>query len=189
MMRLFWPSACLNPKCGTDGQIMPDVDSSVAQDWDTFGLVIGGASGALIGLLFVAISIRAPTIAASADLRGRAAQTLVIFVSPLMVAIMISIPGQPDWVFGAELVLLAALLTVGLVVLDHRARRSGVQRGLSRTLKVVNPSTLTAAGMAVSGVLLLAGVRWGIFVLVPSVCAAIVGGLASAWLFLTALGD
>jgi hypothetical protein len=168
---------------------MPEVDSTVAQHWDTFGLVIGGASGALIGLLFVAISIRAPTIAVSADLRARAAQTLLIFVLPLLVAIMISVPAQADWVFGAELVGLAALLAIALVVLDRRARISGSERRLARTLKAVNPSTITAVGTAAAGVLLLAGVQWGIFLLVPSVCVAIVGGLASAWLFLTAIAD
>jgi hypothetical protein len=114
---------------------------------------------------------------------------LVIFVSPLLVAIMISIPAQPVWVLGTQLVLLATLLVAGLVVLGRRARTGGSERRLSRTLKVVNPSTITAAGTAVSGVLLLAGVRWGIYLLVPSVCVAVVGGLASAWLFLTALGN
>ena len=53
----------------------------------------------------------------------------------------------------------------------------------------VTAKGVLAVRMAVAGVLLLCGVGWGVFVLVPSVCVAIVGGLASAWLFLTALGD
>jgi len=35
--------------------------------WDTFALVIGGAAGALIGLLFVSVSIRIDVISASPD--------------------------------------------------------------------------------------------------------------------------
>lgn len=165
------------------------MSGTVSQDWDTFCLVIGGASGALIGLLFVAISIRATTIEGSADLRNRAAQTLVIFVTPLLIAIMISVPAQADWLFGAELVGLAVLLAISLVALDRRSQDGGSDRRLSRTLKVVSPNTVTAVGTAAAGVLMLCGIRWGVFLLVPSVCVAIVGGLASAWLFLTALAD
>ena len=165
------------------------MDGSVSQDWETFGLVIGGAAGALIGLLFVAISIRATTIAAAPDLRNRAAQTLVIFVSPLLIAILIAIPAQPDWLLGAEFVVLAVLLAVVLVLLDRRTWDGGSDRRLSRILKVVSPNTVTATGIAATGVLMLCGLRWGIYVLAPSMCVAIVGGLASAWLFLTALGE
>jgi hypothetical protein len=43
--------------------------------WDTFAVIIGGAAGALVGLLFVAVSIRVTSIAASPELRNRAAQT------------------------------------------------------------------------------------------------------------------
>jgi hypothetical protein len=38
--------------------------------WDAFGLVIGGATGALLGLLFVAVSIRAEPIGRSNELRN-----------------------------------------------------------------------------------------------------------------------
>jgi hypothetical protein len=31
---------------------------AIAQQWDTFALVVGAAAGALVGLLFVAISSR-----------------------------------------------------------------------------------------------------------------------------------
>jgi len=39
--------------------------------WDTFAVVIGGAAGALIGLLFVSVSIRIEVISASPDFRNR----------------------------------------------------------------------------------------------------------------------
>lgn len=70
----------------------------------------------LVGLVFVAISIRAATIAASADLRNRAAQTLSIFGSLLVVAVLLSIPAQPNRVLGAELLTRAALLTALLPI-------------------------------------------------------------------------
>ena len=47
--------------------------------WDTFAQIIGTAAAALIGLLFVAVSIRIASIARSQELRNRAAQTLTLF--------------------------------------------------------------------------------------------------------------
>ena len=53
----------------------------------------------------------------------------------------------------------------------------------------MNPSTLTALGIAIADGLMVAGVDWVDFILVPVICAAMVGGLANACLLLTKLTD
>jgi hypothetical protein len=158
-------------------------------EWDTFAVVVGGSAGALVGLLFVAISIHAARMAASADLRGRAAQTLVIFAALLLIALLMAIPEQSQRVLGVEFLLLAVLVATALIWLDRLARQTDSPRPVARTLKNVNPSTLTAAGIALAGGLMVFGVDWADFALVPVICAAMVGGLASAWLLLTKLTD
>jgi hypothetical protein len=75
--------------------------------WDTFAVVIGGAAGALIGLLFVSVSIRIDVISASPDFRNRGAATLCLFATVLLVAILLVVPDQDAWELGAELLLLA----------------------------------------------------------------------------------
>lgn len=50
-------------------------------DWQGFAEMIGAASGALTGLLFVAVSLNASRIAGHPGLRASAAQTLVLFVA------------------------------------------------------------------------------------------------------------
>ena len=158
-------------------------------EWDTFAVIVGGSAGALVGLLFVAISIHAGRIAESADLRGRAAQTLVIFAALLLIALLLAIPEQSQRVLGAEFLVLAVLVAVALILLDRLARNTDSPRGVASTVKNVNPSTLTALGIAIAGGLMVAGVDWADFVLVPVICAAMVGGLASAYLLLTKLTD
>ena len=101
-------------------------------EWDTFAVVVGGSAGALVGLLFVAISIHAARMAASPDLRGRAAQTLVIFAALLLIALLLAIPEQSQRVLGAEFLLLAALVTTALIWLDHRARQTDSPRPVAR---------------------------------------------------------
>ena len=158
-------------------------------EWDTFAVVVGGSAGALVGLLFVAISIHAARMAESADLRGRAAQTLVIFAALLLIALLLAIPEQSQRVLGAEFLLLAALVAAALIWLDRLARHTDSPRPEARTLQNVNPSTLTAVGIALAGGLMVFDVDWADFALVPVICAAMVGGLASAWLLLTKLTD
>ena len=61
---------------------------------DTFAVIIGGAAGALIGLLFVSVSIRIEVISASPDFRNRGAATLSLFTTVLLVAVLLGI-SQP----------------------------------------------------------------------------------------------
>ena len=50
--------------------------------WANFAVLVGGASAALTGLLFVAVSLNLDRILGSAPLRAAAAQTLIVLVSP-----------------------------------------------------------------------------------------------------------
>jgi hypothetical protein len=152
--------------------------------WDTFAVVIGGAGGALIGLLFVSVSIRIDVISASPDFRNRGAATLSLFVTVLLVAILLVIPGQDAWQLGAELLVLACALGGVLWWLNRRATAQPSSQPISRVLGVVSPDVITTILLAAAGVLLLAGVDDGIYVVIPAVIAAIAGGVASAWLFL-----
>ena len=62
------------------------------ESWEEFAVVTGGAAAALTGLLFVAVSIRIEVIAASTDLRSRAAQTLTLFLAITLVAPVVRDP-------------------------------------------------------------------------------------------------
>jgi hypothetical protein len=158
-------------------------------EWDTFAVVLGGSAGALVGLLFVALSIHAKHISESPDLRGRAAQTMVVFAALLLAALVMAIPNQPDWALGVEFVAVAVVIAVFLILLDRLAKTHDSHDRVATMLDKVNPSVMTAGGLAVTGILLLCGVHWAHFVLVPTACAAVIGGLASAFLLLTALTD
>jgi hypothetical protein len=152
--------------------------------WDTFAVVIGGAAGALIGLLFVSVSIRIEVISASPDFRSRGAATLSLFMSVLLVAILLVVPGQEAWELGAELLVLALALGGVLWWLNRRAAAHPSAQPISRILGTVSPDTITTVLLFAAGALLLAGIDEGVYVVIPAVIAAITGGVASAWLFL-----
>jgi hypothetical protein len=155
------------------------------ESWDTFAVIVGGAAAALLGLLFIAISIRLAAIAQSVELRSRSAETLTLFGIVLLLAVLLAIPAQPQRVLGSEVVALAVLGGIGLFLLDWRAGRERGQQVIGRVLEMVSPNTVTTVLLLVAGLLLVFNVDAGMYVLVAPVIAAFVGGITSAWLFMT----
>jgi hypothetical protein len=122
--------------------------------WSTFAEICGTASASLIGLLFVAVSIRIDLIAPSQELRNRAAQTLSLFGTVLIVAILTAVPGQPTRALGAELTALAIITAGGLIVLDRRARAHASSQAIARALELLTPTTIVSITLFASGALL-----------------------------------
>jgi hypothetical protein len=66
-----------------------------AADWGGFGGAMAGATAALTGLLFVAVSLNLGRILEFPGLPTRAAQTLMLFAAPLFTGLLLIVPGQP----------------------------------------------------------------------------------------------
>jgi hypothetical protein len=159
------------------------------QAWETFAGISGTAAAALTGLLFVAVSIRIAYIAKSQELRNRAAQTLSLFGTVLIVSLLIAIPRQAPPTLGAELVVLAVLTGAGLYVLGLRAKGDRSNQAIAPVLEAVTPTTVTSLLLLAAGIVLAFGVPAGLYVLVVPVLIALVSGIVSAWLLLTKLTE
>lgn len=155
--------------------------------WSDFAVVTGGAAAALMGLLFVAVTLRIDAMTRARDLRSRAAQTLTLFAIALGVAIVLTVPGQSRLVLGLEFIAIAALGGIGLLVLDTRAQRVPHQDPIAGILNRVGPNVSTIALVALAGALTASGLPWGIVLLLPAQLAALICGVASAWVFLTSI--
>ena len=150
--------------------------------WHDFAVTVGGLAGALTGLLFVALSIKGEALAASVSLRSRAAQTLVLFVTPAIAAIVVVAP-QPRLGVGVELLVLAAISGAALFVLDRRAGHDA-QNIAARYVERASPNTVTAVLTGIAGLTMLLRAGGGLYWLIPAVLAGLVGGVINAWLFL-----
>lgn len=158
---------------------------STAADWHDFATMIGGASGALTGLLFVAVSLNANRIAGHAGLRASAVQTLVLFLTPLLTATALLVPHQPDWVLGAELTAIGVI--GGWVLLANRHGKLGLAAEDLRLVSIFShpvPNVLVMALVMTGGVILTAGQRAGLYLLFPAIIVAFVSGVLNAWYFL-----
>ena len=150
--------------------------------WHDFGVTIGGLAGALTGLLFVAVSIKSDTLAKSRSLRSRAGQTLVLFMTSALAAIVLVAP-QPGDALGGELLALAAASAAILYILDRRGGHDQASR-VARYIERASPNAITSVFFGVAGVTFLVTAGGGLYWLIPAAVASLVGGVINAWLFL-----
>jgi hypothetical protein len=150
--------------------------------WRDFAASVAALAGALTGLLFVAVSIKSEALARSRSLASRAAQTLVLFMSSAITAILIVAP-QPGLALGAELLAAALLSGGGLFVLDRRAGHD-LQSGVARYIERASPNTVTAVLIGIAGLTFLLKAGGGLYWMIPAVLASLAGGVINAWLFL-----
>ena len=150
--------------------------------WLGFGEALAAVAGALTGLLFVALSVKGDALAASRSLRSRAAQTLVLFMTSVLIAVVLVAP-QPRAALGAELLAVAAVSGVILLVLDRRAGHS-TDRGVARYIERFSPNTVSAVLVGVAGLTFLLRAGGGLYWLIPAAVTSLLGGVVNAWLFL-----
>jgi modulator of FtsH protease len=154
-------------------------------DWQGFAEMTGGASGALTGLLFVAVSLNASRIAGHQGLRASAAQTLTLFLAPLVMAAALLTPGQAGWVLGAELIAIGAVTS--WILLSIRRVKHGLTDDDKQLIAVFNkrgPNVMVMLLFVASGIILAAGASGGLYLLLPASLVALVSGVLNAWYFL-----
>jgi hypothetical protein len=86
-------------------------------DWHDLFVAIAGASAALTGLIFVAVSINLTRILEYPGLPTRAVETLSLLVGLLLLSVLMLVPGQAISALGSEILALGALLAGFLLFL------------------------------------------------------------------------
>ena len=158
-------------------------------DWESFALAQVGASAALLGLVFVGISINLRDIVGSGSLVHRAGEAVILLGSILAVATVVLIPGQRRDVLSAELIVLACALFAIIVFLQRdavtRPSDPGTRGPPPGSLAMRRTFGLGAAVLvAVAGITLAAKAGGGLYWLPPAILAAYAGSLTDAWTLL-----
>jgi modulator of FtsH protease len=155
-----------------------------ASAWTDFAVAVAGAAAALSGLLFVAVSINLSRILAFPNLPARAGQTLIMLVTPLIVALLVLIPDQRPDLLGVELLVGAALLVPALGWLNRPSTRSVEEDRVGYAVSRIAPAVLVVGFLGAAGISLLALAGGGLYWIAPAVVIAIVAGLGNAWVLL-----
>ena len=152
-----------------------------AAEWESLFVAEAGASAALAGLLFVALSINLERILKGTGLPGRAGEAIVLLLTVLVVSTFGLVPGQSPRVLGAEVLgfgLLPWLILIGIHV-DAVRRHAGPSRGfLVRRIVLAQGAVLP---LLIAGVSLLLLTGRGLYWLVPGIVLCLVVAVLDAW--------
>ena len=152
--------------------------------WTAFAASVGGAAAGLTGLTFIVVAVRYDTLAVSEEHRSRAAQTVCMYVTLTVGALLVTVP-QPVRVLGGEMTVVALLSAVLLWLLETSARHEQAKRP-SITLRIGLPLFITS--IMANGVVLLLGEDGGLYFFVAGAAIGLVLGVTGAWTFLTRAG-
>jgi len=151
--------------------------------WGGFFIAQVGASAALAGLIFVAVSLNLTKIVASPHLPTRAFQALTVLMEILIVSSLALVPQPLRW-FGREAMLISLPIWIAVIVFDARtlanAGREYRQRSIQRMAISQTAAPLFVIG---AGITLGFGLA-GFYVLVPAVLFSYLIALIDAWVLL-----
>lgn len=159
---------------------MPAYDAS---EWTDFFVAAAGASAALAGLVFVAVSINVDRILQFKGLPERALATVLLLLGAVLVALVGLFPGQTRSALGLELLGISLVLT-GLIFRLTSPLRAGHDRSLAH---LVSHWLLMAFGtvpLLVGSVSLLTEAGGGLYWIGAGIALAISGAVANAWVLL-----
>jgi modulator of FtsH protease len=161
---------------------------SVAYDpkqWHDLFVAVAGASAALAGLLFVAVSINVDRIVKYDGLPERGIEALAMLLTPLVVSIAGLLPGQSHVAFGIELVAISAALAAVLVRVPIAYEfPDGVEAPANYRL---GRETIRFTGtflLVVGSVGELFGVVGGLYWVAAAIVALTLGAVINAWVLL-----
>jgi hypothetical protein len=151
--------------------------------WENFFFAEVGAAAALIGLLFIAVSINLAKIIELPTLPGRAFEALLVLGMVLFVATFALVPGQSTATFGAETLATATACWVTTMFIQWRSPRDpSVQR--SWVISRIVTTQIATVPMVIAGVSLLANHGGGLYWTVAGVLASFLAALTDAWVLL-----
>jgi len=152
-------------------------------EWTDFFVAAAGASAALAGLVFVAVSINVERILQFRGLPERALATVLLLLSVVLLSLVGLIPGQSRSALAAELLGLSLVFAVTILTLTS-PRRADHDRSFAH---VASHWLLVALGtipFVVGAVTLFAEAGGGLYWVAAGAILATAGAVANAWVLL-----
>lgn len=151
-------------------------------EWSDLFVATAGASAALAGLLFVAVSVNVDRIISIKGLPERGLETIVLLLAVLLVSIVALIPGQSEVALGLELLALGVALGIFVGRLPTVSEAATVSSGWLFARWAMR--ALATVPLVIGGFTVLVEAGGGLYWIAAGVVFAIVAAVANAWVLL-----
>jgi hypothetical protein len=152
-------------------------------EWHDLFVATAGASAALAGLVFVAVSINIERILKYPGLPERALETILLLLGVLLVSIVGLIPAQSHVALGIEL-LVVSLAVGGVIAALPAAHTTDEPEPPSWLWSRWGVRLAGTVPLIVGGASVLASSGGGLYWVVGGIVLAIVGAISNAWVLL-----
>jgi hypothetical protein len=152
--------------------------------WENFLIAQVGASAALLGLLFVSVSINLSRILSFPSLPGRAFGALLMLLIVLIVASLLLTPEQPMRLIGVEVLVIGLIAWATVVRIDigtWKNARIDYRFGAAALIAINQVALLL---YILCGLVVLAAGGVGLYFLVPAIIASFIKATMDAWVLL-----
>jgi len=153
-------------------------------EWGNFFFAQVGASAALVGLIFVAVSINLTKILAYQGQPGRAFEAIAVLTAILIVSSLLLIPNQSTPLIGVEVLVVSVGTWILITRINIRNYTSiGAQYRAKERTNILF-SQLALLPSVIGGVVLLFAGIGGLYLLVIGFMLSFIKALRDAWILL-----
>ena len=152
--------------------------------WENFFIAEVGASAALVGLIFVGVSINLTRIISLPGLPNRAFLALIILLTILVVSSLLLVPGQPLTLVGIEVLVVGLIIWITATMLDVNILQT--KKSQYRVPYLLNMALTQFAVLpyVVAGIIVLTRGADGLYWLVPAIVISFIKAILDAWVLL-----
>ena len=152
--------------------------------WENFFIAEVGASAALLGLIFVGVSINLTRIISLPGLPNRAFLALIILLTILIMCSLLLIPGQSQTLIGIELLVVGLIVWITATRLDVMILLKKEPQYRSSYMLNMALTQLALLPYIVAGIIVLTRGAGGLYWLVPAIIISFIKALLDAWVLL-----
>ena len=152
--------------------------------WENLLIAEVGASAALLGLIFVGVSINLTRIISIPGLPDRAFLALVILLTILIMSSLLLVPGQSLTLVGIELLVFGLIVWIIATRLDVIILLKKEPQYRSSYMLNLVLSQLALLPYIVAGILVLTRGAGGLYWLVPAIIISFIKAILDAWVLL-----
>lgn len=150
--------------------------------WTDFFVAVAGAAAALLGLIFVAVSLNHEQILKHPGLPPLAARSVAVLLGLALMCVVGLTPGQPPQALGAEVLALGIVLVLGVMVATFRGFDKDTPRRYKASLVLL--ALISAAPMVVAGLSTMLQTGGGLYWALAEVVCGLTVAVYYAWILL-----